>query len=29
MEKKQELELWTSLNAKSRTIENKMDSLER
>ena len=29
MERNQELELWTSLNAKSRTIETKMDSLER
>ena len=29
MERNQELELWTSLNAKSRTIETEMDSLER
>ena len=29
MERNQELELWTSLNAKSRTIEAEMDSLER
>lgn len=29
MEKTQELELWTSLNTKSRTIETEMDSLER
>lgn len=29
MERNKELELWTSLNAKSRTIESKMDSLER
>ncbi|MGN1049182.1 MAG: N-6 DNA methylase, partial [Selenomonadaceae bacterium] len=29
MERNQELELWASLNAKSRTIEAEMDSLER
>ena len=29
MERNQELELWTSLNVKSRTIETKMDSLKR
>lgn len=29
MEKNQELELWTSLNAKSRAIETDIDSLER
>ena len=29
MERNQELELWVSLNAKSRAIETKIDSLER